>query len=94
MKPVANLIPDHTHPDPTAEEILAYLKDRIPNYPFKPKIDNDFVEELVLDFGHLEILEEIKAFRWYYDNDPVAKLSNVRLSIRRWLGNARDRNRY
>ena len=94
MKPIADIIPDHTYPDPTAEEILVYLKDRIPSYPFKPKIDNDFVDELVLDFGHLEILEEIKAFRWYYDNDPVAKLSNVRLSLRRWLGNARDRNRY
>ena len=94
MKPVADLIPDHIHPDSTATEILAYLKDRIPSYPFKPKIDNDFVDELVHDFGHLEILEEIKAFRWYYDPDPVKKVSNVRLSLRRWLGYARDRNRY
>jgi len=94
MKPVADLIPDHSQPDPTAIEILAYLKDRIPSYPFNPKIDNDFINELVHDFGHLEILEEIKAFRWYYDNNPVAKVSNIRLSLRRWLRNARDQNRY
>ena len=94
MKPVADLIPEHTQPDPTATEILAYLEDRIPSYPFNPKIDNDIVNELVHDFGHLEILEEIKAFRWYYDNDPVAKVSNIRLSLRRWLRNARDRDRY
>jgi len=94
MKSVQELLPDHPSQDPTTEKILVYLKDRIPAYPFKPKIDNDFIDELVHDFGHLEILEEIKAFRWYYDNDPVAKVSNVRLSLRRWLGNARDRNRY
>jgi hypothetical protein len=94
MKSVADLIPDQTHPNTIAAEILAYLKERIPSYPFKPKIDNDFVDELVHDFGYLEILDEIKAFRWYYDNDPVAKVSNVRLSLRRWLRNARDRTRY
>ncbi len=94
MKPVADLIPDQKHSGHKTTEILAYLKDRIPSYPYNPKIDNDFVHELVHDFGHLEILEEIKAFRWYYDNDPVKKVSNVRLSLRRWLGNARDRYRY
>ena len=94
MKPVRELLPNQSLPDPTAEEIIVYLKQRIPSYPFKPTIDNDFVEELVHDFGHLDILEQIKAFRWYYDNDPVAKVKNVRLSLRRWLGNARDRDRY
>jgi hypothetical protein len=94
MKPVASLTPDHAPPDPVSAEILTYLKNRIPSYPFSDKIDNDFVDELVLDFGHLDILEEIKAFRWYYDNQPVAKVKNVRLSLRRWLGNARDQNRY
>ncbi len=78
MKPVADLIPDHIHPDPTAADVLAYLKDRIPNYPFNPKIDNDFVDELVHDFGHLEILEEIKAFRWYYDNALSANITETR----------------
>lgn len=93
MKPVADLIPDQTQTNPIAVEILDYLKEKIPSYPFKPTIDNDFVDELVHDFQHLEILDEIKAFRWYYDNDPVAKVSNVRLSLRRWLSNAHDRYR-
>ena len=94
MKSVQDLLPHQTLPDPTAEEILATLKERIPFYPFRLDIDADFVNELVNDFGHLGTLEEIKAIRWYYDDDPVVKVSNVRLSIRRWLGNARDRNRY
>ena len=38
MKRAADLVADHTHPDPTATEILAYLKDRIPGYPFNPHV--------------------------------------------------------
>ena len=45
--------------------ILDYLR-KIPIYPFDPKIDPDFVEELVTDFASvIDILEETKAFRWF-----------------------------
>ena len=71
-----------------AEDILHYLQHHIPAYPFDPKVDRDFVDELLQDFERLDILEHIKAFRWYYDNQPVAKLSNVRLGLRRWLTKA------
>ena len=96
MKPVTDLLPHatFTDPKPGCSEVLAYLKDRIPSYPFNPKIDNDFVDELVDDFANIDIIDELKAFRWYYDNEPVAKVSNVRLSIRRWIANAKDRYRY
>jgi hypothetical protein len=33
-------------------------------------------------------------FRWYYGNRPVAKVSDARLSLGRWLSNARNPHRY
>ncbi len=70
------------------------FKVRIPSYPFNPKIDYGFIDEPVHAFGHLEILEKIRALRWYYDNDTVERASNVHLSLRRWLGYAGDRSHY
>ena len=40
------------------------------------------------DLCGLDILEEIKSFRWYYDNAPLARVKNVRLALRRWIANA------
>lgn len=74
-----------------AENILNYLQSRMPAYPFDDGIDPDFVEELVEDFRGIDILEETKAFRWYYDNDPASRCRNLRLSLRRWLARARAR---
>ena len=70
--------------------IHAYLK-RIPGYAFDPEIDGDFVQELLEDFGVLDVLGEIKAFRWYHDNRPAEKVRHVRLSLRRWLAGTLDR---
>ncbi len=71
-------------PDP-ATEILDYLRDRLPGYPFDLAIDADFVDELLDDFPHADTLEEIKTFRWYHDNEPTAHVANIRLAIRRWI---------
>ena len=69
--------------------ILDYLR-KIPVYPFDPKIDPDFVEELVTDFASvIDILEETKAFRWYHTDQATSSLRSARLSLRRWLNNAR-----
>ncbi len=72
----------------TAKDILQYLQHRLPAYPFDAKLDAAFVEELIDDFKPVNILEETKAFRWYYDNEPAKRLRNVRLGLRRWLANA------
>jgi hypothetical protein len=77
----------------TTEDILSYLRHRLPAYPFDEKIDPAFVEELVEDFQRVDILEETKAFRWYYDNEPVAKNRNVRLGLRRWILRSHNRQR-
>jgi hypothetical protein len=94
MNPTASF-PDDTicDTDPQTIHIIDYLEHCLPGYPYNAKIDNDFVRELIHDFGSVDLLEEIKAFRWYYDNDPVAKVKNVRLSLRRWIANAFDRDR-
>ena len=73
-----------------SEAVLAYLQDRMPAYPFDPKIDGDFVSELVEDFAEIDILEETKGFRWFYCQKPPQRRS-ARLSLRRWLVNAKRR---
>ena len=72
----------------TAEDILRYLKEQIPAYPFHPQLDEEFVRELITDFDDLDILEETKTFRWYYNNRPVDRFKNVRVGLRRWIANA------
>ena len=65
-------------------DLLAYLQ-RIPGYPFDAKIDPDFAGELLEDFAALDVLEEVKAFRWFHDNQPASRVRHLRLGLRRWL---------
>ena len=81
-----------TLPTNITGEILAYLESRLPGYPYSPAIDPDFVNELVDDFPQVNVLEEIKTFRWYHDNDPTSRVANLRLAIRRWIANASSRH--
>jgi hypothetical protein len=71
--------------------VLHYLQHRLPTYPFDPKIDKDFVEELIEDFSAGNVLEEIKSFRWYNDSKPLTHLRSVRLALRRWIVNSKKR---
>lgn len=73
------------NPEPDPQLILDYLASQLPNYPFDPDIDRDFVHELLDDFDHLDLLEEIKTFRWYHDNQPALRYKNLRVALRRWL---------
>ena len=75
----------------SCQKILDYLHHQMPEYPFQPDLDQDFVQEMANDFDEVDILEEIKAFRWYYDNDPAGKVSNFRTAIRRWVNKAYSR---
>jgi hypothetical protein len=69
------------------DTILRYLQHRMPSYPFDITVDLDFVDELLEDFPNSNVLEDIKAFRWFYDNAPAARVKNLRLAIRRWVAN-------
>ena len=76
-------------PEATADDpVLDYLRHHMPGWPFNPAIDPDFVDELHEDFANVDLLEQIKAFRWYYGNKPAECLKNVRIGLRRWLSNA------
>lgn len=76
------------------QNILDYLQ-RIPLFPFNPDIDPEFVEEIVEDFASvINVLDETKAFRWYHADQATAQLRNPRLSLRRWLNNARKPRRH
>ena len=80
---------DRTEPaDPRAAELLGYLENHLPAYPFDPDIDDAFVQELVADFPEVDLLEETKTFRWYYDNEPLAHVKKPRVKLRRWIANA------
>ena len=79
-----------TPPPGSPGHILAYLQHSLPGYPYDPDVDHDFVDELVADFPQSDVLEEIKAFRWYHDNQPAARVRNLRLAIRRWIVNGSD----
>ena len=75
-------------PDPKEiHDVLEYLQ-RIPGYPYKENVDPPFIEELIQDFPKLSLIDEIKDFRWYYENDPAERIKNIRLGIRRWLTNS------
>jgi hypothetical protein len=69
--------------------IIAYLAGGITGYPFDPQIDEPFVDELLSDFYDIDILEQLKLLRWYYDNRPLAGARSPRLAVRRWLARAR-----
>jgi hypothetical protein len=76
-----------------AEPILAYLQGQMPTYPFDPRLDAEFVDELLADFRDLDILEETKTFRWYYHNRPGDRFKNVRVGLRRWIATAKVRKK-
>ena len=75
------------------QSVLDYLEHRMPAYPFDAALDQEFVDELLADFPRVDLLEEIKAFRWYYANgtDPSPRLARIRL--RRWLHKAKGKPR-
>ncbi|MCP4059230.1 MAG: hypothetical protein GY738_18385 [Pseudoalteromonas sp.] len=73
---------------PRNQAVIDYLR-KIPLYPFNPKFDPDFVEELLTDFGTVDVLEETKAFRWYHVDRATSNLRNPRVSLRRWLYRAK-----
>ena len=66
---------------------------RVPRSGNDPDLDPRFVDELLHDFPNLDVLEQIKAFRWYYDDEPFTDVKKPRVSLRRWLANARTRDR-
>jgi hypothetical protein len=78
--------------DPT-QGVLDYLQHCLPAYPFNADLDKDFVDEILADFPRVDLLEEIKAFRWYYANGTSPNPRLARIRLRRWLHNAKESRR-
>ena len=77
--------------DPVVADVLIYLREKLPGYPFQLALDTLFVGELLEDFLDIDVLEEVKTYRWYYDHELGKK--NHRASIRRWMTNTKPRRR-
>lgn len=76
------------HHDRHRQRILDYLAQRLPGYPFDHDVDAPFVDELLDDFPSVDVLEQIKRFRWYHANQTLALARNPRGALRRWVGRA------
>lgn len=72
---------------PEAQALLDYLHHHLPGYPFNLDLDRPFVEELHDDFPHLDLLHQVKLFRWYHDNRPPLD-RRPRATLRRWIHGA------
>jgi hypothetical protein len=70
------------------QAIVDYLSS-LPGYPYNPEVDAAFSAELLADFPGVDVLEQIKAFRWHHDGDPAKAFKSLRPAIRRWLTSAR-----
>lgn len=86
----ADTLPDSI--DPVVTDVLLYLRDKLPGYTFQLDLDTEFVHELLDDFPDVDLLEEIKTYRWYYDQEIGKK--NLRASIRRWMANTKSRRKW
>ena len=69
------------------EQLLECLAD-ITDYPFDEQIDRPLLAVLMKDFPEIDLLEQIKAFRWHYDGNPAKHFKSLRPALRRWLANA------
>jgi hypothetical protein len=78
--------------EPRIADVLDYLQHQFSNYPFNPRLDTNFIIELAADFQDLNLLEQIKTFRWYYDDD-LSKVGNARAALRRWMARTWIRSR-
>jgi hypothetical protein len=78
--------------DTETEEVLEYLENHFSTYPFNRKLDAVFITELAADFHDVNLLEQVKTFRWYYDDD-LSRVGNPRAALRRWMVRCWDRFR-
>jgi hypothetical protein len=76
--------------DDYQERLLECLAN-IPDYPFAEEIDRPLLAELMRDFPEVDLIDQLKAWRWYRVDNP-ARLKNPRGALRRWMMRAREFN--
>jgi hypothetical protein len=87
---VSKIYDERSWRDDTTRAILDYLKHQIPGYPFDRRLDCEFITELMADFPGLDILEEVKTFRWHHDRGPASRVTSPRAALRRWIASSMD----
>jgi len=70
------------------EQLLECLAD-IAGFPFAEDVDRPLIAELMREFPDVDLLEQIKAWRWYRNDNPGV-LKNPRGALRRWMIKARE----
>ncbi len=81
---VTRIYEERSWGDDVTRAILEYLEHQVSGYPFDRRLDCEFIVELMGDFPEVDILEEVKTFRWHYDSQPVSQFTNLRSALRRW----------
>jgi hypothetical protein len=61
----------------------------VPGYPFDEDHDRPLLAELMSDFSDIDLIDQIKAWRWYRVDNP-ARLKTPRGALRRWMLRARE----
>ena len=85
--------PTNNHPEElkntTTEEreILSVLKS-IELYPFDFEKDLQFIRDLATDYPSLDLLYQVKKWRDYKRDKPLAKKSSPRAQLRNWMNKA------
>jgi hypothetical protein len=70
--------------DHAAEALAA-----VPGYDFRELVDRPLIAELMRDYPEIDLIEQIKAWRWYREDNPTT-LRNPRTALRRWMAKARE----
>ena len=69
-------------------QILLDLLDKIDGYPYDPAKDLSFLTDLLAEFPHVNLHEELIRFRlWLSETPPYPRL-RYRLLLRKWIQNA------
>ncbi len=71
------------------EEQLLECLANITDFPFDEDVDRPLIAEIMRDFPDVDILEQIRAWRWYRIDNPGI-LKNPRGALRRWMLKARE----
>jgi len=74
--------------DDYQEQLLEGLAG-ITDYPFDERVDRPLLAELMGDFPDIDLVEQLKAWRWYRVDNPTT-LKNPRGALRRWMMKARE----
>ncbi|MEE9264823.1 MAG: PilZ domain-containing protein [Vicinamibacteria bacterium] len=91
---VSRIYEERSWTDDAMKDILNYLGHQIPDYPFDRSLDCEFITELMADFPGLDVLEEVKTFRWHSHSEPFSQMGNQRAELRRWIaGSVQGRGR-